>query len=626
MLALLFCYSSKMTTKKRKVDSECRVFKEEWSWKYFFTEFKDKPVCLICNETVAVFKDFNLSRHFSKKHASAKYLSMTEAEKKSFVERQKEKLRGQQNMFTKQSVTQKAATLASYVVAYKIAKSNRTLSDGEFVKDCMVAVSNIICPEKSKEFQSLALSRRTITDRIDAIAKQLSSQLEMNCNKFEYFSLTMDESTDMNDTAQLLIFIRAIDSEFNITEELACLQSLKGKTTGKIIYDSCFEGISKFNLPMDKLCNITTDGAPNMVGSHLGFMGIFCKENPNNNVLFLHCLIHQDVLCKAAIDIQPVLSVVVKLINTIRSRGLMHRQFQEFLKSTESEFSDILYHTKVRWLSCGNAFERVWNLRKEIQDFLTEQGKWDDFKIMADENWLPDFAFFTDLLSHLNKLNTKLQGKNQFLDELWGHLKAFKLQLKLFCSCVEKNELTHFPKLSSISPVSDDKLNRFAQQLKKLHEEFEKRFQDFKRIEQSLNIFSMPFNVNVDETPANLQLELIEMQCNTHLKQLFLNTNKLEFYKSISRTQYPNIVAHAQKIMAMFGTSYLCEQTFSIMKLRKNCLRNRLSDDHLFSLLKISASQMEPAYDDIMQKQKQFHMSHVPTKTSAPHPSTSQTT
>ncbi|CAG4992830.1 unnamed protein product [Colias eurytheme] len=127
-----------------------------------------------------------------------------------------------------------------------------------------------------------------------------------------------------------------------------------------------------------------------------------------------------DLWCEpaAAIDIKPVLSVVVKLLNTIRSRGLMHRQFQAFLKSTESEFSDVLYHTKVGWLSCGNAFERVWNLRKEIQDFLTVQGKWDDFKIMSDENWFADFAFFTDLLSHLNKLNTKLQGKNQFLDEL----------------------------------------------------------------------------------------------------------------------------------------------------------------------------------------------------------------
>ncbi|CAK1581611.1 unnamed protein product [Parnassius mnemosyne] len=122
-------------------------------------------------------------------------------------------------MFTKQSDTQKATTLANYVVAYKIARSNRTLSDGEFVKDCMVTVSNIICPEKSKEFQSLSLSRRTIINRVGVIAEQLSSHVEKNCNNFEYFSLTMDESTDVNDTAQLLIFIRGIDSAFNITED-----------------------------------------------------------------------------------------------------------------------------------------------------------------------------------------------------------------------------------------------------------------------------------------------------------------------------------------------------------------------------------------------------------------------
>ena len=43
-----------MYTKKRKVDSDCRVFKDEWTWKYFFTVVKDKPLCLICNETVQV--------------------------------------------------------------------------------------------------------------------------------------------------------------------------------------------------------------------------------------------------------------------------------------------------------------------------------------------------------------------------------------------------------------------------------------------------------------------------------------------------------------------------------------------------------------------------------------------
>ena len=43
----------------------------------------------------------------------------------------------------------------------------------------------------------------------------------------------MDESTDKQDTAQLLIFIRGIDKDFSITEELLGLESMKGTTTGR---------------------------------------------------------------------------------------------------------------------------------------------------------------------------------------------------------------------------------------------------------------------------------------------------------------------------------------------------------------------------------------------------------
>lgn len=55
--------------KKRKVDKECRVFNKEWTTKYFFTEHRSSAVCLICQETVAVFKEYNISRHFATKHA-----------------------------------------------------------------------------------------------------------------------------------------------------------------------------------------------------------------------------------------------------------------------------------------------------------------------------------------------------------------------------------------------------------------------------------------------------------------------------------------------------------------------------------------------------------------------------
>jgi hypothetical protein len=75
---------TKMASKKRKIDSERRVFKDEWSWKYFFTVLKDKPLCLICNETV--FKDFNLSLHFTSKHDNAGYAAMTDAERKQKAE------------------------------------------------------------------------------------------------------------------------------------------------------------------------------------------------------------------------------------------------------------------------------------------------------------------------------------------------------------------------------------------------------------------------------------------------------------------------------------------------------------------------------------------------------------
>ncbi|GBP09324.1 General transcription factor II-I repeat domain-containing protein 2A [Eumeta japonica] len=54
---------------------------------------------------------------------------------------------------------------------------------------------------------------------------------------FESFSIALDESTDLSDTAQLAIFIRGVDKEFTVTEELLALQPLKGTTTGEDIFN-----------------------------------------------------------------------------------------------------------------------------------------------------------------------------------------------------------------------------------------------------------------------------------------------------------------------------------------------------------------------------------------------------
>ncbi|GBN87367.1 General transcription factor II-I repeat domain-containing protein 2 [Araneus ventricosus] len=286
------------------------------------------------------------------------------------------------------------------------------------------------------------------------------------------------------------------------------------------------EGLLTLNVPITNICNIATDGAPNMIGKKSGFLGLFDQNYPGNNVVFLHCVIHQDALCKSALNMKPVLDAVVKLVNAIRSRGLTHRQFRDFLQSVQSEYSDVLYYTKVRWLSAGCVFERVWQLKDDIVSFFHENQCSAECEMLEDTEWLSDFAFFKDLLCHMNNLNVTMQRKNQFIDDIWAHLKAFKLKLNLFAGQLAKNDLSHFSRLNSIPSVNEEKLKNYEDGLKKLHFEFERRFQDFSAIQTELYIFTMPFNVNCEAVRSDLQLGLIELQSNNHLKQSFLNMPK----------------------------------------------------------------------------------------------------
>uniref|UniRef100_A0A8D8SLA8 General transcription factor II-I repeat domain-containing protein 2 n=1 Tax=Cacopsylla melanoneura TaxID=428564 RepID=A0A8D8SLA8_9HEMI len=56
--------------KKRKVTEEARVFQNKWTEDYFFIETQQKAICLICQESVAVMKAYNLKRHYDSKHSS----------------------------------------------------------------------------------------------------------------------------------------------------------------------------------------------------------------------------------------------------------------------------------------------------------------------------------------------------------------------------------------------------------------------------------------------------------------------------------------------------------------------------------------------------------------------------
>lgn len=142
----------------------------------------------------------------------------------------------------------------------------------------MLAIVDDICPDKKKDFEEVSLSSRTYVRRTEELGHNLTQQLKEKINSFNFFSLAMGESTDIRDTAQLLIFIRGIDDNFNVYEELADVCSLKGTTTREDLFVCIDKSLNNLGLEWKQLVSVTTDGGKNMSGSNKVVLGRIKKK------------------------------------------------------------------------------------------------------------------------------------------------------------------------------------------------------------------------------------------------------------------------------------------------------------------------------------------------------------
>ena len=59
-------------SKKRKIEDERRVFQEKWEELYFVTAVRDTTQCLICQQKIAVMKEYNMRRHYEAMQGQSK--------------------------------------------------------------------------------------------------------------------------------------------------------------------------------------------------------------------------------------------------------------------------------------------------------------------------------------------------------------------------------------------------------------------------------------------------------------------------------------------------------------------------------------------------------------------------
>ncbi|XP_060876930.1 general transcription factor II-I repeat domain-containing protein 2A-like [Metopolophium dirhodum] len=433
-----------------------------------------------------------------------------------------------------------------------ISKNNRPFTDAEFIKKCMLAVVDEICPDKKKDFEDISLSARTCVRRTEELGNNLMQQLKEKIKSLNFFSLAMDE-------------------------KLADLCSLKGTTTGDDLFESIDKSLNNLGLEWKKLVSVTTDGGKNMSGSNKGVVGRIKKKMLQNDYeipMNFHCIIHQEALCCKVLACQEVMSVVISSINFIRKNGLGHRQFQNFLDEIESEYGDVIYFTEVRWLSRGAALKRFFDLRIEIEIFMNEKNK--IVSELSDESWIIELAFLTDITTFLNELNIKLQGKRKLLSDMYTDIKSFQWDL--------------------IKP-------KFLNIIEQLQNEFSTRFKDFYKYDKEIKLFQNPFQVDINNVKNNLQMEVIELQNDEVLKNYFREATSLpQFYSCLPLSTFPGIRQFAQKFIAAFASTYICEQTFSIVKYRKSKHSSRLSDENLRAVLRVSTTSLQADIEKLTNK------------------------
>uniref|UniRef100_A0A3P8RML6 HAT C-terminal dimerisation domain-containing protein n=1 Tax=Amphiprion percula TaxID=161767 RepID=A0A3P8RML6_AMPPE len=510
--------TSKMSVPKRKLDQE--------------NQFKGKPMCLVCLETKSSMKDFNISRHYN-----------TTAARATIVADLKEKIHRQQSLFTKTTAAQESALKASYVVILELAKAKKPLSDGEMVKWCAIEMAKSFGDDSmAKNFETVSLSHHT--------------KLKDIMNDCKYFSLMLDESTDVTDVSQLLIFTRTIDIYNFGNEELLKLVSLHDTTKGTDIFNA----------------------VKMVVNERIGFAGLLPQNGVDCPVL--HCIIHQ----------------------VGGNRALNHRNFIAFLKEVNAAYQDSQIHTDIRWMSCGKCLERFFVLRTELPVFLEERLRCDMSaycRKLWDTAFLCDMAFLTDITSHLNHLNIQLQGRCQTVPDLYAHMNAFRHKLELFrdsFSSVSPN-LTHFHSCEEMRrhvPACEKIFPKYGANIETLLHLFNDRFQDFQVLQPRAALFTAPLSAKVSEQPTELQLELCELQSDP-VFQSQRNDKGISFWRLL-----PD----------MFGSTYICESSFSTMKHNKSKKRNRLTDETLFQLMQIGSTKIDIDIQNIVQQHARPQVSH----------------
>ena len=265
----------------------------------------------------------------------------------------------------------------------------------------------------SQTMKQISLSNDTIKSRIHEMSDNIKSKVLSKIDSSPVFALQLDESTDISNLSQLLVYVRYVADE-RINEEFLFCQPLETTSKAVDIFQMLIDFFDKTELSSElswsKLVGVCTNGAPAKIGANSGLISLVKQKNPA--IQGTHCMIHKAALVSKTIPkrLHEHMFVVIKVVNFVKSSALNTRLFSKLCKDMDVDHTALLYYTQVRWLSKGNMLSRIFELREEVKLFLVAKQNHDLLLALGGDGFSTYLACLADIFEALNQLNKKLQG------------------------------------------------------------------------------------------------------------------------------------------------------------------------------------------------------------------------
>lgn len=232
-----------------------RACKAEYLEAYGVVDVQGEAHCVLCHQRIPneSLKPNKLVRHLTKKHGDV--LKQSEDAKRAMFKAKAAELSGEQTSMRKCTVGNDQLSLMSMHIAWLLAKAKKPFTDAEvLILPSLILFCTIMLPQVTNAIalaSSIPLSDNTMQKRTCILGDNIEKQLYADLARCTYYSLALDESTDITGVPVLSVFVR-FDSQKAIREELLDIALLRGTTTGCDIYESLMTILRKAELPLSK--------------------------------------------------------------------------------------------------------------------------------------------------------------------------------------------------------------------------------------------------------------------------------------------------------------------------------------------------------------------------------------